>query len=381
MGLIKAFSGSIAGTFADQWTEIITAGLFTEHSVVVAGVLKNKNNGRGSNVNGSSGVLSKGSKIFVPENTAAIILNQAGIEDIITEPGGYTYDNGQSSIFHNDESEIFNKFKKSIVDQISKRIEFGGQTGDQKEIIFVNLREIRGIKFGTKAPQIYNDLFYGTDLSIQAYGSFSLQVVDAKKFVQKFVPANTKSYSFDNKSVRAQILSEFLQSFTVALNNLSSQFRISQISSQSNEIVRSIKLDEYNAGSWLSRFGFQVVSVGIENIELSDESKDLVQQYSRNKMNVKAYDDISQKSSNIASQQNISQGIKSHGLGDAGGMVYGMNFAQALNSNNSSQKSDKSLELSFEEQVKNLKQLKILLDEGIINEDEFSKKKAEIMGF
>ena len=42
-------------------------------------------------------------------------------------------------------------------------------------------------------------------------------------------------------------------------------------------------------------------------------------------MNLKAYDDVSQKSSNIAAQQKIAQGVQNNGLGDAGGMIFGMN--------------------------------------------------------
>lgn len=74
MGIIKAFAGSISGTFADQWKDIITAGQFDEHTVVTSGVYKRTNNGRGSNLYGSDGVITNGSKIYVPENTAAFIL-------------------------------------------------------------------------------------------------------------------------------------------------------------------------------------------------------------------------------------------------------------------------------------------------------------------
>jgi|GEM_PF-6258238 len=64
MGLIKAFGGAIGGTFSDQWKEIVTAGHFDEHTVVVPGMLQQVNNGRGTNINGSNGVLSNGSKIL-----------------------------------------------------------------------------------------------------------------------------------------------------------------------------------------------------------------------------------------------------------------------------------------------------------------------------
>ena len=78
MGIIKAFTGAIGGTFADQWKDIITAGVFDEHTVVAPGILKSTNNGRGTNNNGSDGIISNGSKIYVPENTAAFIFSQSG---------------------------------------------------------------------------------------------------------------------------------------------------------------------------------------------------------------------------------------------------------------------------------------------------------------
>ena len=84
MGLIKAATDSLGGTLADQWLDLITAGYFDEHTVVAPGVLKSTNNGRGSNLLGSQGVISNGSKIFVPENTVAYIFSQGGIETVVS---------------------------------------------------------------------------------------------------------------------------------------------------------------------------------------------------------------------------------------------------------------------------------------------------------
>ena len=166
MGLIKAITDSIGGTFADQWKEIITVQAFDEHTAVSPGIVQESNNGRGVNTKGSVGVISNGSKIFIPENTAAFIFSQSGIEEIITEPGGYEYQNGESSVFNGD------GLKKSLFDNVVNRVGFGGQSDQQKQICFVNLREIRDIKFGTRGPVMYNDLFYGTDLEVRAFGTF-----------------------------------------------------------------------------------------------------------------------------------------------------------------------------------------------------------------
>lgn len=299
----------------------------------------------------------------------AFIFSQSGIEEIIKEPGGYEYTNGQDSVFNGD------NVSKGIIGQIKNRVAFGGISEDEKKVAFINLREIRNIKFGTKGPQLYHDMFYDTDLEIKGYGSFSIQVTNPVKFIRNFVPANVIYYSFDDTKVRAHLLPEFLHSFTVALNSLSENYRISQLPSQSSAIAQAIVNDHDYAGSWKDRFGFMVTNVAIENIEFTDDSRELVKQYSSNKMNLKAYDDVSQKASNIAAQQKIAQGIQDHGMGDMGGMIFGMNMAQGLSNDASTKK-----QLSFDEQVDALKKLKELLDSQIITQEEFDSKKKEILG-
>ena len=371
MTIIRAFTGALSGTFADQWKEIITAGHFDEYTVVVPGVLRQDNSGSGTSFRGSVGVISNGSKIFIPENTAAFIFSQAGIEDVITTPGGYEYQDGQSSVFHGEGV-------RSIVDQVAARIGFGGQTSDQKQIAFVNLRELRGVKFGTRGPLVYNDLFYGTDMEITAFGTFSLRVVNAEVFVRHFVPPNCFNYAFNTPEARQQLISEFIQSFTAALNSLSSAFRISQLPSQAHVIASQIKGDSSRAGSWADRFGIEVTSVGIESIEFTPASRELVRQFSMNLMGVKAYEGISQQSSNISAQQKIAEGIQDHGLGDGAGMLFGMNLAQTISPH--AGQTTQARALSLDEQIEAVKKMKELLDAGLLTDDEYAAKKKEIMG-
>ncbi|MCC8140801.1 MAG: SPFH domain-containing protein [Lachnospiraceae bacterium] len=370
MGIIKAVTDSVGGTFADQWKEIITAGKFNEHTVVAPGIIKKTNNARGTNVRGSYGVISNGSRIFVPENTAAFIFSQAGIENIITEPGSYDFQEGEKSFFNGD------GFGAAIFGQVKDRIGYGGISSSEHRIAFVNLREIRDIKFGTRGPQVYNDIFYGVDLEVYAYGSFSIKVVEPELFIKNFVPPNTSRYSFDDEKVRGQVLSEFLQSFMVALNQLSTTYRIAQVPAHANEISSQIANDAFNAGTWKTRFGFEVVKVAIENIEFSQQSRELIQQYATNKMNVRAYEEVSQRASDIAAQQKIAQGIQENGLGNAGGMVFGMNMAQEFGAKVETKVQST---MSFDEQVEALKKLKELVDMEILTQEEFDKKKKEIM--
>ena len=373
MGIIQAFAGAVSGTLADQWKDIISVNPFTERTVVLPGVLQQTNAGRGTNYSGSEGVISNGSKIFVPENTAAFIFSQSGIEDVITESGGYEYQNGQESVFTG------GGFKKAIISQTKDRFGYGGQTSDKKRLVFVNLREIRGLTFGTKGPLVYHDLFYQTDLEVIGFGSFSVRISDAERFMRNFVPANITSYSFDDHQARSQVLSEFLQSFIDAVNSLSTQHRISELPSQAEEIAEQIAGGSSNAGTWGQRFGFDLVSVGIENIEFTPASRELVKEYSSNRMNVKAYEDISQEASNISAQQKIAQGVQEHGLGTGGGLVFGMGLAQGLNPQNAAPAGAKS-SMSYDEQIDTVRKLKGMLDDGLLTEEEFDLKKREVLG-
>lgn len=370
MGLIKAFSGALGGTFADQWKDVIVAPAFDELTVVQSGVQRSINNGRGANVKGSYAIITNGSRIYVPEHTAAIILSESGIEQVVTESGGYEYSNGQESLFNKD------SLKESVVDQTKERFTFGGISPDEKRILYVNLREIRNIKFGTRGPQVYHDRFYDTDLEIKAYGRLSVQITDPVKFVQNFMPANQTYYSFEDEKSRMQLLGEFIQSFITALNTLSADYRISELPGQATAVSEAIVTDTNNTSSWPERYGLTLITVAVENIELTDQSRELIREYSSNKMNLEAYENISRKASDIAAQQKIAEGIKDNGLGDSGNLIFGM----GLSSNLGQQAQQHTFEMSFDQQIEAVKKLKELLDEGILTEEEFNTKKKEIMG-
>ncbi|CAB4924581.1 MAG: SPFH domain-containing protein [Actinobacteria bacterium] len=380
MGISQAFAGALGGTFADQWKDIITAGHFGEFTAIAPGVFQQSNRGRGTNSSGSVDVISNGSKIFVPENTAAFIFSQAGIEDVITEPGGYEFQSGIPSVFDGD------GFTASVLKQTAERFSFGGQPSAQHRIAFVNLREIRGIKFGTRGPLVFHDRFYGADLELFAFGTFSLRIVDATAFVRTFLPPNTRYYAFDTVEARQQISSEFIQAFVVAINSLSETHRISELPSRTGAIAELLADDSSTLGSWITRFGLDVVQVGIENIELSPESRELVRNYSANKMNVSAFEGVSQQASNTAAQQKIAQGVQDNGLGDGAGLIFGMNLAQGLNAQTAAHSAPSPLPAapsqgpSLDEQIEAVKKLKDLLDSGILTQDEFDTKKKQVMG-
>lgn len=370
MKFFKGLGDAFHGTVNDQWQDIITAGRFDERLAVAPGVPVGHDGSHGVNTHPTNGVISNGSLIRIPEATVAIILDQAGISKVITTPGEYEFEDGEVSVFAGDGIG-------EALSSMTERLRFGGQAVEQYQVLFINRRELRGIKFGTNGAIMYHDNFYGVDLQLVVRGTYAIKITDPELFVREYLPANKIRYSFDDLDARTQIAGEFLQSLTNAIGKLSATYRISALPAQTETVVDSILQDANNAGSWESRFGFKLVNVGILALNLTPESAALVQQFGADRMHLSVYEDISQHAANVAAQKNVSEGVKEHGLGDVGGMVYGMNFANGLNPSNAQAAGNG---MSIDEQLKTVAKLKELCDAGVLTQAEFEAKKREVLG-
>ena len=103
-------------------------------------------------------------------------------------------------------------------------------TPQKQQVFFVNLQEIKGIKFGTRQPINYFDSFYNAELFLRAHGTYSIKIVDPLKFYAEAVPKNKDHVEIDE--INEQYLSEFLEALQSSVNQMSEDgFRISFVSS------------------------------------------------------------------------------------------------------------------------------------------------------
>ena len=363
MGFIKSLNDSISGVFADQWREIITVNEFNETAIAMPGVFTSKNHNRGIN-DGSLGVITNGSLIYVPDNTIAVIMDGSSIEGVITEPGEFEYHNGEKSILSK------NSIAESIINTVNERFDFGGQPNQQKKVLFLNLREIRNLKYGTPGPVLVHDVFYDVDLEIIMHGMFSVQLVKPLAFVQNYLPANTYYYDMGEKASCAILQAELIEAIASVINEMAKDKKVSELLSLINDIKGKVE-DYVKKSNWEERFGIELSSFSIKNIELTSKSKDIINNYAEKRLGVTAFSNLDSKVSDVAFKQKIASGIEKNGIGE-GGVVLAMDMMKNLSSDNS--KSD------IQEQIKLVKELKVLLDEGILSKDEFESKKKEIMG-
>ncbi len=265
MGIIKAFFDSIGGGLADQWLEVIEADNMSDTTVFTTGVAV-RTGKRNSNKKGSDNFISDGSVIHVYDNQFMLLVDGGKVVDYTAEPGYYKVDTKSAP-------SLFNgQFGDSLKEMFS-RIKYGGVPSGKQKAYFINLQEIKGIKFGTRTPVSYFDNFYNAELFLRAFGTYSIKVTNPLKFYAEAIARN--AYRVDINDINEQYLSEFLEALSSSINKMSVDgTRISHIVSKSPELSRymSTELDD----EWNDLRGFEVLSVGIASLSYDEESKKLI---------------------------------------------------------------------------------------------------------
>lgn len=262
MGIIKSITQSIGGGFADQWLEIIEPDRMGDQTVFTKGVKTRK----GQNIKGTDDTVSNGSLIHVYDNQFMMLVDGGKVIDYTAEPGYYKVDNSSMPSLMNGELE-------EAVKEAFERIKFGGSTPRSQKVYYINLQEIKGIRFGTRQPINYFDCFYNAELFLRAHGTYSIRIVNPLQFYAEAIPRN-KDY-VEITEINDQYMSEFMQALQAAINQMSANgTRISHVSS------KALELGKYMASAldaeWNQMRGMEIQSVGIASVSYDDESKRLI---------------------------------------------------------------------------------------------------------
>ena len=262
MGIIEALNNALGSSLDDQMKDVIRPGEFGEYSVLVPGITEEDIELEGS--------LANGSIIFVPENTCAVIYNNKMIENTISTSGAYVYEDGTCSIFHGD------GFRKSFIEKIGDRIGFHGNDPNVKRICYINCREIRNIRFGTRGPILFHDDFYDLDLEMVGFGSFSLKITDPVKFVTEFVSPEVLSCNVSQLMVKNEVVTEILRELKNRLISSRSQNTGINLSSFLSDVEKTVLNHSTRLSEWKDKYGFIISDVHVEQLDYSSESKEII---------------------------------------------------------------------------------------------------------
>ena len=328
MGFIRAFTGALGGTFADQWKDFLQPRAdISGTTAIFEAVAVGQNAGRGANTRGSQNVITNGSQIIVPEGTALITLESGAITGFVAEPGGYTYesDNPNSrSMFAGD------GILASTIGTSWERFKFGGRPSAQQLAFYVNLREIPNNRFGTQSEIYWDDAFLGTQVGAIARGTYTMKIVDPILFVKNFVPAKylmPGAPLFDfadmDNDAGAQLFSEVVGSLSAAFSGYTNDpamgNRMSRIQQDQIGFAQSLSQAVEDAYQWKSGRGLEIERVAIKAIEYDADTRALLS-------DVKRADALSGNRGNSFMQQSVARGMQAAGENPNGGGGMGMAF-------------------------------------------------------
>jgi membrane protease subunit (stomatin/prohibitin family) len=266
MGIIKAAIGAVGGALADSWLEAIEPDAMSDTTVMSMGVKVRRDDKRSSNTRSTDNIISNGSLIHVYPNQFMMLVDGGKVVDYTAEEGYYTVDNSSMP-------SLFNGQFGETLKETWQRFKFGGTPGLSQKVYYINMQEVKGIKFGTQNPVQYFDNFYNAELFLRAFGNYSIKIVDPMLFFFEAVPRDKEKV--DIADINAQYLSEFLSALQTAINQMSADgIRVSYAPS------KSIELSKYMAdvldADWKALRGFEVRSVGIASISYDEESQKLI---------------------------------------------------------------------------------------------------------
>ncbi|QEC42427.1 SPFH domain-containing protein [Pseudobacter ginsenosidimutans] len=238
------------------------------------------------------------------------------------------------------------------------------------DIYYVNTKQFTNLKWGTSNPVIVRDKEFG-QVRLRSFGSYAVRVIDPKKFIKEFAGTNPwVRIDIVNEQLRNIIvskLSEGLAEANISILDLAANF------TEIGEKLKPVFQKEFDV------WGIELGQFYIENVSLPEEVEKMLDKTTQLNMLNNKLNQFNQMQGGIAIENLANNPGAAGTAGIGAGVVLTNLLQQAQQPNaggntagNEAQDKQKLLDL--------LKQLGELKTQGIITEEEFNQKKAEILG-
>lgn len=287
--------------------------------------------------------LKQGSKVIVRESQSAVFLKGGQLADILS-PGTYS--------LNTDNMPVLSTLKAFPYLFVSPVI---------ADLYFVSTRQFIDNKWATKNPIMKRDSEFNM-ARIRAFGKFSFRITDVALFMREIFGTKGIVLTYDIVSYLSSMVTE---AFSVAIGE--SQLSVLDLAAEYRKIASMMqeRLNEQTGA-----IGVQFSDILVENVSLPDEVEKLIDEQSGIGMAKQDMDAFMQYQTARAMRDASKQKGGLAGLG--AGMALGNTMAKNIQNVSETQDSSKS-------KAEQLRELKSLLDEGILTQEEFDAEKKTIL--
>ena len=274
MGLIRAAISAVGGTMADQWKEFFICESLDVDVLAVKG--QKRIGSRSANKKGSDNLITSGSGIAVADGQCALIVEQGKIVEVCAEPGEYTYDaSTEPTIFSGNLGSSLDQ----VFDVIGKRFTYGGDTGKDQRIYYINTKELIDNKFGTPNPVPFRvvdrNIGLDVDVAVRCSGVYSYRISNPLLFYANVCGNIEQEYR--REELDHQLKTEFISALQPAFAKISDlEIRPNALPGHVTELCDA--MNEALTGKWPNTRGITVVSVAIGTIDLPKEDAEMIKQ-------------------------------------------------------------------------------------------------------
>lgn len=274
MGLIRAAISAVGGTMADQWKEFFICESLDADVLAVKG--QKRIGSRSANKKGSDNLITSGSGIAVADGQCALIVEQGKIVEVCAEPGEYTYDaSTEPTIFSGNLGSSLDQ----VFDVIGKRFTYGGDTGKDQRIYYINTKELIDNKFGTPNPVPFRvvdrNIGLDVDVAVRCSGVYSYRISNPLLFYANVCGNIEQEYR--REELDHQLKTEFISALQPAFAKISDlEIRPNALPGHVTELCDA--MNEALTGKWSNTRGITVVSVAIGTIDLPKEDAEMIKQ-------------------------------------------------------------------------------------------------------
>lgn len=285
--------------------------------------------------------LKQGSKVIVREGQSAAFIKGGKLADIL-EPGTYS--------LNTDNFPVLSSLKAFPYLFMSPVI---------ADVYFISTKQFIDNKWATKNPIMKRDKDFNM-VRIRSFGKFAFRIVNVRKFMQEIFGTKGVVMTYDIVKYLSSMVTE---TFSIVVGE--SDMSVLDIATEYRKLSSEL---QQRLNEQAEEIGIQFSDIIIENISLPDEVEKLIDEQSGIGMAKHDMQSFMQYQTARAMREASKQEGGLAGLG--AGVALGNTMVQGIQSstNTSSTLAEK------------LRELKGLLDDGILTQEEFDRQKMNLLG-
>lgn len=287
--------------------------------------------------------LKQGSKVIVRESQVAVFLKNGQLAEVL-QPGTYSLKTENFPILSSLKAFPF-LFTSPVI----------------SDLYYISTRQFIDNKWATKNPILKRDSDFSM-IRIRSFGKFAFKITDVSVFMREVFGTKGVVKTYDIIQYLSSMVTE---AFSVAVGE--SKLGALDLVSQYRNL--SVMMQE-RLNAQAGEIGVTFSNIIIENISLPDEVEKLIDEQSGIGMAKQDMSSFMQYQTARAMRDASKQEGGLAGLG--AGVALGNTMAQGIQGFNSAPESKVN-------KIVQLRELKALLDEGILTEEEFVSEKQRIL--